>query len=278
MTGSILNRVISVEKVDKGGLKISIYGRPKTGKTRLMSSFPKPLLILGAEDGTESIRNVDGVDFIRVIGDIAEVPEEYKDNYVRTSELSTLIPEIPNKYKSVGWDTASMLYEIRLADILGLEELPTQKSWGLATRDQYGQVSLQVKTILRETLKLPINVVIVAHERNFSEEGGGESSELLTPVISSSLSPSVCRWLNGEVDYIAQCFIREETTERVSKIAGKETTVKSRTGKSEYCLRVGPHPCFVTGFRLPTGYELPDVVVDPSYEKINRILQGKPIK
>ncbi len=37
------------------GVKFLGYGPPKTGKTRLACTFPKPMLLIGTEDGTKSV-------------------------------------------------------------------------------------------------------------------------------------------------------------------------------------------------------------------------------
>ncbi len=256
-----LDRIMSVQKVDSGGIKLSLYGKPKTGKTRLISTFPKPVLIIGSEDGTRSIRNVPDVDFLPLMnsGEVRVIIDRLKAGTAGKD------------YRSVGLDTASRLNDMILAEILGIEELPAQKGWGMASRDQYGQCSLQLKTILRELLSLPQNVVITAHERNFNDEGGG-GSDMLTPTVGSALSASVCNWLNGAVEYVCQTFIRNKT-EEVELSEGITTSMA--TGKGEYCLRTGPHAAYMTGFRVPVGVELPELIVNPTYQKIIDLVNGK---
>ncbi len=255
---SAVDRIAPVSKVDSGGLKLSLYGRSKTGKTRLISTFPKPVLIIGAEDGTRSIRNVPKVDFVLI---------------ERSDEIGPLLDRAAGLgYATVAVDTASALQDLILCEILGLTELPAQRSWGMASREQYGQCGLQMKTILRKVLELPLNVVITAHERNFNDEGG---SDLIMPSVGSALSPSVAGWLNGASEYICQTFIRERSERKVTKVGTKEVATSMKTGEAEYCLRVGPHAVFMTGFRLPVGQTLPDVIVDPHYDKIAKIAYGK---
>ena len=56
---------------------------------------------------------------------------------------------------------------------------------------------------------------------------------------------------------------------------GKKTLVRKTRGKGiEYCLRIGAHPIYMTGFRVPVGTVLPDMIVDPSFEKIDKLIQG----
>ena len=49
----VLGRIGPVT-VAGGGLKVLVFGQSKTGKTRFSSTFPKPLLIIGTQDGAAS--------------------------------------------------------------------------------------------------------------------------------------------------------------------------------------------------------------------------------
>ena len=267
--------------MSRNGIKMSLYGRAKTGKTRLLATFPKPVLIIGGEDGTASVSTLDGVDFIQVImrGQDPPVGVDGKPKpHIYLDQVGNLIDEVrPSKYATVGLDGASFVADMYLAQILGVVKLPEQKSWGMAAREQYGQQGLQMKTMLRSLLDLPQHVVIVAHERNFIDDGG--SSELITPHVGSALSPGVAGWLNGAVEYICQTFIREQTVAVKESMVEGEAPVEvfTKTGKMEYCLRTGPHPVYHTGFRLPptAGFQLPDVIVNPTYEKIAALVRGE---
>jgi hypothetical protein len=86
----------------------------------------------------------------------------------------------------------------------------------------------------------------------------------------------VAQFLNGTADYICQAYIREQEEVKKVEIAGKVQQMMQRTGKREYCLRVGSHPIFSTGFRLPVGREkdLPDSLVNPDYSKIAALIKG----
>ncbi|MCK9569133.1 ATP-binding protein [Candidatus Pacearchaeota archaeon] len=258
---SVLDRIQPVSLSSKG-LTMNLYGRSGTGKTVLACTFPKPLLIIGLEDGTKSVHNVKGVEFVAVNSseEVGELMEHLASS---------------NHFKTVVLDTASMLQDLVLKEILGLEELPAQKSWGMATREQYGQCSLQTKERLRALLDLStkankMNVVIVAQEREFNTE---DNSSLLMPFVASALTPSVVGWLNPACDYIGQTFIRQKEVIKKVKIAGK---VKERrtTDGVEYGLRTAPDPTFTTKFRLPKGTPVPDVIVDPDYDKIYALIRG----
>jgi hypothetical protein len=116
-----------------------------------------------------------------------------------------------------------------------------------------------------------MNVVIVAQEREFNTE---DNNDLLMPFVASALTPSVVGWLNPACDYIGQTFIRQKEVIKKVKIAGK---VKERrmTDGVEYGLRTAPDPTFTTKFRLPKGTPVPDVIIDPDYDKIYALIRGK---
>lgn len=261
VTGSVWDRVEDVSD-EPGGLHLSTYGRAKTGKTRLIATFPKPVLIATTEKGDKSILGVKDVKVVRL-----REPEEV----VELAEGA-----MQRGFRTFGLDQASGFQDMILARILGLKELPEQKFWGMAAREQYGQCSLQFKTLLKRVLDLQLlHVVITAHERNFKDEG---DSDLIAPTVGSALSPAAAGWLNGAVDYICQTFIREKS-QRVETFQGvgpkrRKVVITRKVPGAEYCLRVGPHPVYMTGFRLPPGFTLPELIVDPNYEKIAAIIRG----
>jgi hypothetical protein len=243
------------------GLKVSIYGRSGSGKTTLWSTFPKPALgiICSSAQETKSIHDVKGVDEV-TIGASSEIADIIE--YQRAS----------NFYKTIVLDHATNLQGLLLSEILGLETIPVQASWGMATLKQYGQRSLQIKTIMRELLSLACHVVIVAQEKSFNVEG---DSELLEPYVGSDLSDSIVGWLNPECDYILQTFIRQQTKDITRNLGGQDVTTRELTGKFEYCLRTGPHSVYTTKFRLPKGTDLPNEIVNPTYQKLVKLISGK---
>jgi len=256
-----------IEAVGSGrkGMKINIYGLGKRGKTRFACTFPKHLLLIGTEDGTASLGKMKGVDFIQI---------------TKSSDLDELLPLVAEgKYQSVVLDTAGGLQDLILKEILGLEDIPVQKSWGIAKQQDWGTCGSQTKERLRALLNLAQTVaayvVIVAHERDFSK-GDESSSDLgVFPTVGSALTPSVAGWLNGACDYIGQCFLREEVTKKQSKVGKKTIMTTKKTGKIEYCLRVGPHPVYMTGFRVDPSVKLPDAISNPSYAKVVAVINGE---
>jgi hypothetical protein len=256
---------VPVQSIKKG-LKLLVYGRSKTGKTSLFGTMPTPSLLIGTEDGTASISGVDGIDFARITS---------------SEEFGDLVKMIPgSKYRSVGLDTGGGLQDVIVKEALGLDEVPLQRTYGMGSgvfkdgRQMWGVVGMQFKERVVRLLMLAekheVDVMVIAHERNFNEEN---THELLTPTVGASLTPGVCNWMNGASNIICQTFVREETKTVRTKVAGKEISQNKKTGKVEFCLRLGQHPIYLTGVQCgKKASEIPDVIVDPSFDKIKRAI------
>ena len=254
---SVLDRIELISEVDKG-LKMLIYGHSKTGKTTLACSLPKPLLLIGAagfgtEKGSRSVCDIKDIHFVGL-----EDSEEIE-------QLVAL-----DKYKSFVLDTAGGLQERIVNEFTGIEP-KVRKDWRHVNKGDWGPINSRTMERLRWLLDAADlrgkYVCIIAHERAFNVDS---EASLVFPHVGASLTPGVSGWLDGVVDYIGQCFIREET--RVKK-SGR-VVIRKKTGKMQYCLRVGPDPIYRTGFRVPKGTELPDVIVDPTFNKINELIGG----
>ena len=246
------------------GFKMNIYGRGKTGKTRLACSFPKKLMLIGAagygtEDGTRSLGKIDGKFFPL-------------NNTEEVEELAAIAVE--DDYQTVVLDTAGGLQERVVNEFLGRDG-SARKDWSTVPKGDWGAINGMTIKRLRALLDLADQqqkyVVIIAHERNFNDESN--NSDLIFPTVGAALTPGVAGWLDGACDYIAQTFIREQSVlGQKIKVTGREVQTKNKTGKAEFCLRIGPHPVYKTGFRLAPSSNLPDLIIDPSFEKIMAII------
>lgn len=260
-SSSVLDRILPVSKLADKGIKLAIYGGSGTGKTRFACSATKDLLIIGAEEGTGSVRTDKGVYFFP-LQDSSDLTELLQ--YCRTS----------GKYKTVVLDTGTMLQDLLLKEVLGLDDIPLQKSWGMASQKQYGQSALKCKVFLKEILDLTdvgIDAIIICQERNYNE---AVDSDILTPTIGSSLSKSVAEWLHPACDFVVQTFKRNRTEIKKVKIAGKEVQTEVKTKDVEFCLRTGIHDSYITKFRLPRGTELPEVLVNPQWQDLVNLVKG----
>lgn len=278
--GDILSRITPLPATNLGRMKVSLYGEAKTGKTRLACTFPKPLLLIGGDNnGTASVLGTPGVDFLQLtLGDIC-------GDFMRVIDaVRGGLPSRSKKpYATVVCDTASSIRDIRIAEILQWKAVPEQMGFRYASQEQWGECSQNLKDMLRPMLDLPkwlnVNIVVIAHEATFiPSEKLAKGGEHLQIHVGSALGESTCRWLNKEVDYIAQCLIRDkvDTLTQVNPADGSTATVQVPTGKKEYALRVGPHSTYYTGFRLPNGRVLTDeFLVNPTYDILAALIAGK---
>lgn len=264
--GSALSRVTGIDFSSDDGIKVNVYGRSGTGKTTFWATFPKPILALVCSGGNRpgELRSINTPEYRRTIkslhvessADIYEVV----DHQQQTGEYATVV-----------LDHLTSFQDLVLAEILGVDQVPEQKSWGFASREQYGACTRDCKQVLRALLNLGCNVVVVAQERNFNED---TDNGFLLPSVASAVSPSLAGWLNPAVDYIGRTIIRQKTEQRKVKVAGKVKTREVVTDGVEYCLHVGPSPVYMTKFRMPKGIPLPDVIVDPTYDKMLKLIQA----
>ncbi len=259
----VLSKITSMDFGNEG-IKINLYGKSGSGKTTLWGTFPKPILVIVCSGGGE-LRSIN-------------TPEHRKTVKQLVLESTMDIPEVisylreEEEFQTVVLDHASGLQDLVLKEILGLEEVPVQLSWGIATQQQYGQAAIKMKEILRSILSLTCNVVIVAQERDFNADGN--EGGILEPYVASALMPSVVGWLNPAVDYVCQTYLRKEIKKKEFKAAGNIIEKEVETGRVEFCLRTYPSPVYASKFRVPKGTSLPECVVDPTYDKIMKLIKG----
>lgn len=286
-TGSVLDRITPVDEVVTG-FKMLIYGRTRTGKTRLACSFPKPLLLIGTEDGTHTVRKVPGVDFIRLergeeMDDLVGLLKDGKSYWVQQGGTWRKLPKREGApYVTGVLDHATGFQSMLLKEVLGLVDEPITRSWGMAQYSDWQAVGAQFIERTRGLFDLAdqgeFNALILAHDRDFGKktEGGEDEpakpSEIVVPKMGANVTPMAATWLHPVCDYVCYSFIRPADKEaKVSKVAGKEVSLS----QYEYGLWVGPHNTFMTGFRLRVGQTLPDVILDPTYEKIIEVINGE---
>lgn len=254
---SLLDRAIPVAEVPTYHAAL-FYGESGTGKTTIAASYPKPILLLDLkEQGTETIKKVPDVKVLTI-----ESWKEYEDVYWELEQDKV--------YKTIIHDQVSALQSIGIEHIRAEEGMEPND---LFSKRNWGQLSGLMQTWLlnhRNLSQRGKNVVFIAHQRTFGGEDESED-EQMAPRVGARLSPSVESFLNGAVSIIGNTFIRERYIQLDPKKPKKTREVK-------YCLRIGPHGSFRTKIRKPPEGELPDVIVNPTYEKIMRLSRGEGIK
>lgn len=249
-------------------IKLLLYGRSATGKTTTWATFPGPITAFVCSGGKNpgEMRSINTPEYRKKITPLII------DSSAQLREMVAAARESPPS--TLVLDHASGLQDLTLREVLGVDELPAQKSWGLATQQQYGQSTGMCKDIIREMLNLPCNVVIVAQERTFGEDESADGLSIQRPTIGPAVTPSLAAWLNPAVDYILQAYIRPVVVEKTVKVAGRDSVQRTRGQGVEYCARTEPHDVYITKFRVPKGTAVPECIVDPEYDKIKALLDG----
>lgn len=258
-------------------LKMLVYGESGSGKTCLWSTFPRPILALicsGRKQPGEMLS-------------LEDTPENRKtivplvlDSYEQAQEQ---VAAAGGKYGTVVLDHGSGLQDLIIKEHLGLDDVPVAKfkkagkgeAWGLVPQSDWGDINGATIKILRTLLNLPCNVVIVTQEKVFKGKEDIGSTDVIKPSIGGAMTPQVMAWLNPTVDYVVQMFKRPKMVQNTVSVNGVEINTTERGKGVEYCLRTEPHDIYITKFRIPKGRTLPDVIVDPSYDKILALINGK---
>lgn len=262
--GGLRDRIRAVGDIQRG-LKFSIYGQAKTGKTSLACTFPGRKLIIGTEDGTESVSDAEDVDIVMI---------DSSDEFDECLKIA-----VEDGYNTVISDTVGGFQLIVLREVLRISSVPQQLSWGIATQQDWGLVAANFKEHMNKFYRLAEthqkNMIALAHERNHTKETEMEKGML--PDIGSALTGSARLWLDAAADYVCQTYIREKIEVKTSKVNGVEKVSSKATGKMEYCLRVTKHLHYTVGFRLPASRRsaLTDDIVDPNYDKIAALITGE---
>lgn len=246
----------------------AFYGRSGSGKTTVGCSYPGPILLIDVMDkGVASVSDVPDLDVL----EISEW-DGFEDAY-------WWLKAHPGKYKTVVIDTVTNLQQLCVLKILSKKksvDLDKAGDWGTMSRRQWGDVASKMKTFITDLRDLPdLNVVFIAQDRVFNfnddEDGEGDSDEHLQPEVGPQLSPSVAKHLNASVSIIGNTFIRRRTT-KDRKVGSKIVKGKELT---EYCMRLGPNPIYITKLRKPKNIEPPSILVDPSYKDIIALVKGE---
>lgn len=255
---SILDRVQKVKELPSI-VTATFYGPAGTGKTALAATFPKPLLLLDiGEKGTDTVSDVDGVDVLRIRSwsDIEDIYWELQSGRA--------------KYATVVIDAVHSMQDLAITKA---KELNAKDDDEQTSKRDFGTAAGLMKTWLfnyRDLEEANLNVVFLVHDR-VSKEEGDEDDNRIAPTVGPRLMPSVASPLTGAVKVVGFTFIRQQTEK------SKRIGVKSKT-TTEYCLRIGPHAYYTTKVRKPKTRSLPDFIIDPSFDKIVKVMKGLPIQ
>jgi hypothetical protein len=151
--------------------------------------------------------------------------------------------------------------------ILGLDEMPVQKTFGMATLQQYGEAAMMCKAVYRTMWRLPghVNLVVIAQEEELGDEDAED--EDIPTIIGPALGKSLGKFLRPMADYVLHTFKKGRTKTVTTKVGSQEVKTTTKVPGADFCVHIGPHDRYFTGFRT-SRRDLPEYLVNPTYEEI----------
>jgi len=235
------------------------YGRSGTGKTTLASTFPGKKLLLDVRDeGTDSVSDIEDL-FVKDIREWADFDTVY-ESLMRDDE----------EYDYIIIDTFTQAQQLFVEHVASKKALKGRLAgdWGTMTKSDWGEVASTMKEFVSDWRELPMGIIFIAQEKMFDTPEDEALDTEIRPHIGPASSPSVKDHLCAASSVIGNTFINNRT--KKIKI-GKRTKEKE---VAEYCLRLGPHPSYITKIRKPKSVVVPDFITDPTYEDIMAIIKG----
>lgn len=241
----LIDKAVSVKEMPKSNLWV-LWGKSGSGKTHVLSTFPKPILYLQyGDDGTGTIEDVDGIDVI--------VIEDQK-------HLEGLLEEarLDEQYATVAVDTFSLFVNEWLDEnAIRKGKRVTQQMWGDLKTDTEKLIKM-AKVLSRYK-----NVVLTCHEATDVIEG-------MEDEIMPDVRPSVSKGARTYLESMANFGIHTTVIEKeVTKSDGTSDVV------IRHAAHIAPNPYYWTKLQKPAAVKVPKLVVNPTYDKIMKLMRGE---
>jgi hypothetical protein len=254
--------------------RVIVYGESGHGKTSFAGTFP------GRGMWIQSNTKMSGSELISI--DTPENRERITPECITTADQTNelIAKAAAAKMDFVVLDHITGLRDRFLAEVLGLEDIPVQKRWGMATQPQYGEAAEKVKTVVAKLCELPCHVVIIAQQGDQNKKTDAVvDSEIIQPLLGPAITPAIREFVYPLMPYIVQAFRRprfkEETELMIPGDPSTAVTKKVRGVGVDFCLRVGYHDLYHTKFRKSRWDNyLPDAIVNPTFEKFQAVIDG----
>ena len=242
---SLISKAVSIKEMPKSSLWV-IWGKSGSGKTHMLSTFPKPILYLQyGDDGTGTIEDVDGIDVI-VIED-----QRHLEGLLEEARLD-------EKYATVAIDTFSLFVNEWIDEnAVRKNKRVTQQMWGDLKTDTEKLIKM-AKTLSRFK-----TVVLTCHESTDVIEG-------MEDEIMPDVRPSVSKGARTYLESMANFGIHTTVIEKeVTKNDGTSDTVV------KHAAHIAPNPYYWTKLQKPASVKVPKMVVNPTYDKIIKLMKGE---
>ncbi len=232
-----------------------LYGRSGTGKTTILGSFPKPLLVLDiGEKGTDSIASLKNVSVLQV--------ETWDD----IEALYWEVKEDPDLFKTIGIDSLHSMQTLAIAEAKRRNNIKPEESTSQRIFGEASGLMQQWLQSFRDLSEDGIHIVYVAHDKVFATETDDLHGSI-DPEVGPKLMPSLSGFVQGIVNLVGNTYISETITK--PKKAGEK---KKRA--IHYRLRIGPNSYYSTKIRKAKDIDLPEYITDPTFEKLMKVRKG----
>jgi hypothetical protein len=263
---NIFEDAVAIQDLAVKGYKFLVFGDSGTGKTTIACDFPKPLFFIRpeeVEDGYKSVMDVKGV---------VTPPIPLTD----PDQLSEIVEgqRRTQRYKTVVLDGVTCFQDLVIKKHMGYQDVPIKLTWGMVKQQEWGPINITLQTFLRDLLRLAdqgTHIVLVAGERTIDGK-----SEIGIPKIMAAVTPASTDWIHKTCDYNVHTFTRQQSTTKEIEVGGKKQTMAVPGGRKEYCLHIEESTgLYGTKFRIPKGQARPEVIVDPTFMKLQALIEGK---
>ena len=241
----ILSEAVDIKKLGQRNLWV-LWGKSGSGKTHFISTLPKPLLYIQiGDDGSNTIANVDGIKAIqaKTIDRLKQIGEELKND---------------KTYASVAVDTFSMLTNV------WIDANATQKKKKM-TMQMWGDLKIETEELIKIYHEVAAThiVALSCHEVNDTIEGMDDE---VIPDFGPSTTKGSRIYLQGMSNYGLHFTKLQKTV--TDKDTGEEKDVV------KYAAHLGANAYYWTKFQINDSIKLPSTMINPSYSKIIKLIQG----
>lgn len=234
---AIRKRIVGIEKASPW-VKILIYGRNGTQKTRFAATGPNVLIVDINEKGTKSAREFTNAKVFPV--------RKWED----VPYLFWYLRDVDHDFETVAIDNLTTLQQLCMSHVLKeAGDRDPNKDPAIASKRDWGKVTELLKPLILNLRNLDMHVVFIAQERVEGDEDEGFEH-------MPDMSRGNRGIATGAVDIIGRTYQKEvRRGKRKGKKKGNEEVVW------EPRMLVGPHDSFTTKDR--TG-QLPRIVRNPT--------------
>jgi hypothetical protein len=209
-------------------LKALIYGPAGAGKTHLITTLPKPVLVLDFEGGVTTLINADECDIVPIASG-----QDLRDAIamLRQSE----------RYASVAFDGLSLFVRRRASELRQSKERLTWEDWQKLTSE--------LRAVVLPLVHLPVHLLLTCLPRYLREKD--ERGREVGPIIGATpdLTPALTR------DLVAACDLVGYLLSPVDPLLPTDDRIVLFAPKR-------PYKALVSKTRLPFYF-----VAEPSFEK-----------